>query len=146
MPGVDRAAFGRLVKRKRQEQGLSLGRLAIRIGELSDGTYLDARAAQNIEEAKRAIEDDPELYERVVTVLGIDRDEAHAALWPLPEGITLEDIRELRRDSERLTTRRMAASRVGSHEGASHAATDRSPTDLQGEEKRASPQPAGVAA
>jgi hypothetical protein len=146
--GVDRVAFGQLVKRERlrQRPKLSLNRLGNRIGELSDGTLLDGTAVRSIEEGKRAIEDDPELYERVVTVLGLDRDEAHAALWPLPEGITLEDIRELRRDSERLTTRRMAASRVGSHEGANHAATDRSPTDLQGEEKRASLQPAGVAA
>jgi transcriptional regulator with XRE-family HTH domain len=134
MPEVDRAAFGQLVKRKRQEQRLSLGRLAIRIGELSDGTYLDARAAQNIEEGKRAIEDDPELYERVVVVLGLDRDEAHAALWPLPEGITLEDIRELRRDSGRVTTRREAASRVESpDEGASAANSELNGTIIMGD-------------
>jgi transcriptional regulator with XRE-family HTH domain len=144
--GVDRVAFGQLVKRERKRQGLSLNRLGNRIGELSDGALLDGTAIKSLEEGRRAVEDDPELYERVVTVLGLDRDEAHAALWPLPEGITLQDIRELRRDSERLTTRRMAASRVASHEGASHAATDRSPTDLQGEEKRASREVAGRAA
>jgi len=57
-------------------------------------------------------------------VLEIDPDEAHAALFGLPEGITLEDIKELRRTaSERAATRRMtAAGRVASLEGARSAA------------------------
>jgi transcriptional regulator with XRE-family HTH domain len=131
--GVDRVAFGQLVKRERQRQGLSLNRLGNRIGELSDGTLLDGTGVRSIEEGKRAIEDAPELYERVVTVLGLDRDEAHAALWPLPEGITLEDIRELRRDSERVTARREAASRAASHEGASAANPESNGTILMGD-------------
>jgi hypothetical protein len=113
MAQVDRRAFGRLVKRERKTQGLSLGLVGIRIGELSDGTYLDGTGVRSIEEGYRAIEDDPELYERVVTVLSLDRDEAHAAWWPLPEGIDLEDIRELRRTaSERTAARELAGSRA----------------------------------
>jgi hypothetical protein len=118
MAQVDRQTFGRLVKQERKRQGLSLGLLGIRIGELSDGTYLDGTGVRSIEEGTRAIEDDPELYERVVVVLSLDRDEAHAALWPLPEGISLEDLRELRRiASERTAARELAGSRAAVQRG-----------------------------
>jgi len=111
--GVDRVAFGQLVKRERERQQLSLAKLGFRIGELADGTVLDGAAVRSLENGGRAIEDDPELYERVVAALNLDRDEAHMALWPLPEGITVEDIRELRRTaSERTAARELAGSRA----------------------------------
>jgi len=121
---MGRQDFGRLVRRKRTEKGLSLGLLGIRIGELPSGAYLDATGVRTLENGGRAIEDDQELYERVVSVLEIDPDEAHAALFGLPEGITLEDIKELRRTaSERAATRALtAANRVASLEGARSAA------------------------
>jgi len=120
---MGRQDFGRLVRRKRTEKGLSLGLLGIRIGELPSGAYLDATGVRTLENGGRAIEDDLELYERVVSVLEIDHDEAHAALCGLPEGITLEDIKELRRTaSERAATRAKAASRVAALEGARSAA------------------------
>ncbi len=128
---MGRQDFGRLVRRKRTEKGLSLGLLGIRIGELPSGAYLDATGVRTLENGGRAIEDDQELYERVVSVLEIDPDEAHAALFGLPEGITLEDIKELRRTaSELLATRRMtAAGRVASPAEGARSAAPQSATD-----------------
>jgi transcriptional regulator with XRE-family HTH domain len=93
---MSRQDFGGLVKRKRLERGWSLGRLAVRIGELSDGTYLDGAGVQNLEHGRRAIERDPELFSRVVKLLEIDPDEAYVALGLLPPGVDLDDIRNVR--------------------------------------------------
>jgi transcriptional regulator with XRE-family HTH domain len=107
---MGREEFGQLVDRKRQERGLSQGRLAVRIGELSGGRYLDPTGVRNLIQGRREI--DEELFERVIAVLEIDRDEAHAALGWWPEGVTVEEIKELRRDSERRAARMVAVGRV----------------------------------
>jgi transcriptional regulator with XRE-family HTH domain len=129
---MGRLEYGQLVKRERQRRGLSLAKLGFRIGELPDGTYLDGSAVRLLESGGRAIENDPDLYDRVNTVLSIDRDEADVALGRLPEGIDLDDIRELRAASERRATRVTAAGRVASRvEGAPAAASSISdPEDL----------------
>lgn len=93
---MGRQEFGELVKRKRLERKWSLGRLGLRIGELADGTILDAAGVRNLEEGKRAIEKDPELFERAIVVLDLDPDEAYVSLGLLPPGVALDDIRKLR--------------------------------------------------
>lgn len=119
---MGREEFGRLVDRKRKERSLSQGRLAVRIGELSGGRYLDPTGVRNLIQGRREI--DEELFERVIAVLEIDRDEAHAALGWWPEGVTVEEIKELRRDSELRAARLMVATRAAQRaEGASSAAT-----------------------
>jgi len=86
------------------------------------------------------------LVERLIEVLELDQDPAAqlraweaAGLWP--PNLSAAEVDDL---SERLTTRRLAA-QAGSHRGGQDAATGL-PTNLQGEEKRASLQRAGVAA
>jgi len=117
---MGREEFGRLVDRKRKERALSQGRLAVRIGELSGGRYLDPTGVRNLIQGRREI--DEELFERLVAVLDIDRDEAHAALGWWPEGVTVEDIRELRAASELRAARLMAAERAALEGAAASAA------------------------
>jgi hypothetical protein len=123
---MGREAFGRYAEQRREALGMGKGDVATRLVLASGGKYFDTTSVRNIEEGKREITDD--LYEWLIVILSMDRDEAHTALWPLPEGITVEDIKELRRDSERLTTRRMAA-QTGSHDEGAYAAASGSLSD-----------------
>jgi transcriptional regulator with XRE-family HTH domain len=139
---MGREAFGQYAERRRKALSYSRGHVATRLVIASGGNYFDTTSVRSIEEGRREIT--PDLYEWLIEILDLDPDEAHAALFGLPEGITVEDIKELRRQSGRMTTRRLAA-RAGSRRGGQDAATGL-PTSLQGEEKRASLQRAGVAA
>jgi len=117
---MGREAFGRFAEQRRKALGYKRGHVATRLVLASGGDYFDTTSVRNIEEGKREITDD--LYEWLSEILRLDPDEAHAALRGLPEGITVEDIKELRRDlSERLAARGAAVSRAGA-EGASAAA------------------------
>jgi transcriptional regulator with XRE-family HTH domain len=139
---MGRDLFGRLAQQRRKQLGYTRGFVATRLVIASGGAYFDTTSIRNIEEGKREIT--PDLYEWLIDILDLDPDEAHAALFGLPEGITVEDIKELRRQSGRVTTRRLAA-RAGSPRGGQDAATGPR-TSLQGEEKPASRDLAGVAA
>jgi hypothetical protein len=145
---MGREAFGRYAEQRRKALGYRRGHVATRLVIASGGDYFDTTSVRNIEDGKRELTDPSgnplDLYEWLIEILSMDPDEAHAALYGLPEGITVEDIKELRRQSGRVTTRRLAA-RAGSRRGGQDAATGL-PTSLQGEEKRASREVAGVAA
>jgi hypothetical protein len=118
---MGREEFGQLAERSRKGLRYTRGFVATRLVMASGGDYFDTTSIRNIEEGKREITD--ELYEWLIGILGLDRDEAHAALWGLPEGITLEDIRELRRTaSERRAARQKAATRAATPEGAAASA------------------------
>jgi len=124
---MGRPEFGRLVKRHMREQGISQGRLAARLGELGSGRYFDPTGVRLILKGQRAI--DQELLERLIELLGMDRDEAYLTLGLAPPDLTLDDLKELRA-SERATTRtRTAASRVAAPEGAHAAAAASSSSD-----------------
>jgi hypothetical protein len=108
---MGREEFGQLAERNRKALHHTRGFVATRLVIASGGSYFDTTSVRNIEEGKREITED--LYEWLISILGLDRDEAHAALVGLPEGITLEDIRELRRTaSERTAARELAGSRA----------------------------------
>jgi transcriptional regulator with XRE-family HTH domain len=118
---MGRQEFGRLVERHMREQGISQGRLAVRLGELGGGRYFDTTGVRQILKGARVI--DPELLERLVELLGMDRDEAYLTLGLAPPDLTLEELRELREGaSERTAARAKAASRVAAPEGATVAA------------------------
>jgi len=140
---MGREAFGQYAERRRKALRYTKGHVATRLVIASGGNYFDTSSVRSIEEGRRDIT--PHLYEWLTDILDLDPDEAHAALFGLPEGITVEDIKELRRQSGRVTTRREAASRVASHEGVNAAAAP-SPTNQASDEKLASLQLAGAAA
>jgi len=124
---MGREDFGRYAEQRRKDLHHSRGFVATRLVMASGGDYFDTTSVRNIEEGKREITED--LYEWLIGILSMDRDEAHAALFGLPEGITVEDIRELRRTaSERHAARLMAADRAAL-EGASSAAPASSSSD-----------------
>ena len=125
---MGREAFGRYARERREALHYTRGHVATRLVIASGGDYFDTTSVRNIEEGKRELTDpngNPlDLYEWLIEILSMDRDEAHAALRGLPEGISVEDIRELRRTaSERTAARLMAADRAASPEGAAVSAS-----------------------
>jgi hypothetical protein len=129
---MGREAFGKYTERRRKALSYSRGRVATRLVLASGGNYFDTTSVRMIEEGRREIT--PHLYEWLIEILDMDPDEAHAAFFGLPEGITVEDIKELRRQSGRVTTRREAASRVESpDEGATAANPEEIGTTLMGD-------------
>lgn len=123
---MGREAFGQYARERREALRYTRGHVATRLVMASGGDYFDTTSVRNIEEGKRELTDprgNPlDLYEWLIEILSMDPDEAHAALLGLPEGITVQDIKELRRDPGRLATRVTAAGRVALHEGARSAA------------------------
>lgn len=91
---MGREAFGHLVGERRKELHLSRGFIATRLVLASGGDYFDSTSVRNIEEGKREITE--ELFAWLVEMLKMDRDEADEALGRWPEGITAEEVRELR--------------------------------------------------
>jgi hypothetical protein len=125
---MGREAFGRYARERREALHYTRGHVATRLVIASGGDYFDTTSVRNIEEGKRELTDpngNPlDLYEWLIEILSMDRDEAHAALRGLPEGISVEDIRELRRTaSERRAARPTAATRAATPEGAAASAT-----------------------
>ena len=137
---MGREAFGRYARERREALHYTRGHVATRLVIASGGDYFDTTSVRNIEEGKRELTDpngNPlDLYEWLIEILSMDRDEAHAALRGLPEGISVEDIRELRRTaSERTAARELAGRRAamvkrGQHNPAAPVPSSSNPDGL----------------
>ncbi len=87
--------FGLWVDHEMRERHIGAAKLARRVGELPDGTGLDATGVRLIRQGKR-IKYDTELVRRIAVALGLDEDEAYwiAGVWPAP--LDLESYRRFR--------------------------------------------------
>ncbi|HEY5987166.1 MAG TPA: hypothetical protein VIV12_12450 [Streptosporangiaceae bacterium] len=84
--------FAELVDEAMKQKGWGYGRLSVKLGELSDGSFLNATQIRRLRTGQRQ-HLSRELVRRLAEVLDLDVDEAfHAAgLWP--EGLDLEGYR-----------------------------------------------------
>lgn len=87
--------FGQRIDAEMRRQKIGPGKLAARIGELSDGRTFDTTGVKLMRESRRRSYD-PELVQRIADALGMDRDEAYhiARVWPMD--LDLDTYRALR--------------------------------------------------
>jgi hypothetical protein len=89
------AEFNRWVTTKMAKNKVNASRLAARVGELSDGTTLNATSIRLIREGRRRTYN-TELVERIADALGEDRGEACRVAGVWPSDLSEEDYRRFR--------------------------------------------------
>jgi hypothetical protein len=86
--------FGRLVDQKMQQTDMSQARLAVLVGELSDGRVLNETQVRRIREGERRL--DEELVGRLIAALDLDPEEAWEASGLWPPGLTAQHLRQVK--------------------------------------------------
>jgi hypothetical protein len=93
-PETRRQAFGHLVSRYSAERGVSLAWVASMLSHPPHGQIWTGTEVGRLQRGKRSVT--VELVDHLISILGMDPDEAYETLGWWPKDLTRQELRQLR--------------------------------------------------